>query len=1674
MPDVGVLNLQIHDDSTKAAQGLDQLAVVLNRVKEAVDFGGKLGTIANNLSKLGKIIDESFQGSTIAKLNEMATALQKMKDIGKVNIRISYGKEDEFAAVAKAFEQTEAYSHGIMSDSHGIGQGFEEAGRSVAGVKTELHDMDEIIQNLNWTAGGMGEAFNRGFSAWNNMRMNRSLGSGDNPLTGFLEEAERGWTLWKDGAIEAEGTVTDAVDSISGHIEGMSDSIAGYLTGQEEVKGEWETVNSTVQSVATSTSEVTRNVHESADALEYAAKFQERVAEMAERAAEASATRQQQEAPFKAERKMYTPEETDNMASYVTSLNRLEAEVEAASQTYNRFVNTLGAGDLKTIKAAEALNKAREAVDQYRYSMDAAAKARDASVGINESNNLASTLNQYDLLTAKVTEAQQAFNELANNPNASETDVLKGAINIHKAEADVKQYLDLQEMLKKVSPDIQQFAQSQLDAGVSASTLRNKLFDLDGELKQKKTDFAAAGAEAKTFKNELDEVGAQTGRSVSPLSRIFDSVKKSLAGLGEESKKIVSPLGKLAGQFANIAKRMAMRAIIRQFTSAISEGIENVYQYSKAVGGSFAPSMNSAATALAQMKNSVGAALAPAIEALIPVLNTLVSWFITAINYVNQFFALLRGQATWIRALEYSTKAYDKSTKQAQKTAKAAKDLLADWDELNIIQSQGGGGGGGAFTPPTEYKKMFEEVAEYAKWVKDLVGMIKEQFGDVLTLVKKIGVALLGWMIASNVTGFLGMLGGLISAGAVIDLVFNIVEMFDKKFLETGDVGWLVGNVLTTLVGGFLVDSILSTVINEGAGTIGLALTFAVSAAADIKANIEDADVSALSKESIYLSVLAALKGGTAAGILMHTSGFGAGASIAGGVAGALATFGIAIALKADAQIIADDITPENVVAELIGISSLGIAGAAMNEAAATTGMGMLFSGAAITAFGVAVGVNAINTAAEAKDITKEVIEKNLLSGGLIGAGLALVAGSVIGSSAIVAIVAAGGAGIAIATLFAIEAEIAKSPAKVTWGSYNATKQEIEEFVEKELYETPPSVTISTINATLQPSAQLKESLTKSAEALLGTIYAAKIGVSTTPDELSTQVDQVIADFNAASSQYQKTLDVGLSIVPTKGANGEDASAGIAKDSAARWTELNDIMTKLGEDLADAYKVAYDAKLNGNIDENAEYTIQKISEMMTRVTEAISSGQLRAKATTTIKDQIANLSQGAMDGILQVYREQRDKLIEEMTKIRKESAEGLLSQAYAYEELARYALEDAGGKTTDETYMHYMEMAQKARDQYTSLLENLQSDVETAAEESLNKDTGNDLKNMLLNAIASPLSEDNFADALADAIIDPDSLRNAIENNMESGDMFNQDALFTNLFDRMLANLVGEGNLNTYKDAIDLGILKWSDLFNKEFIQMMKTSILGDNYSEEMGRIFDEHVSKIFGEVPKIENEVDLDTTVHETVEVVTEETQEEGNGFGKNFAPFAEYQEGLQNVKDATEETMKDLKNMKPEAPKLDTKDMQNNAGDAATSVEDMATRIRNAFQSLNGLSFSFNAGNQILSGFISAFIPPIPHAANGGIFKSGDVFSANENGNAELIGGYGNRTAVVNNDQVVGAVTNGVAQANSGVESRLGTIETLLNRILQKEFTAKAVPSASWGQHAARSADAYSKVTG
>lgn len=189
------------------------------------------------------------------------------------------------------------------------------------------------------------------------------------------------------------------------------------------------------------------------------------------------------------------------------------------------------------------------------------------------------------------------------------------------------------------------------------------------------------------------------------LRTVTNYVKGEFTGVFQGAVKSIRSFTSSLGR---IALYRGIRSIIKNIMSGISEGLQNVYQWSKLTGNQFANSMDSIATSSMYAKNSLGAMAAPLFNSLAPVIDAIVNKFVSLINVINQVFAVLTGSTTWIKAKKQAQEFAAGVTGSAGSAKKAIDLFLASFDELNVIPAQkdSSGGSGGASVP--DYSSMFE------------------------------------------------------------------------------------------------------------------------------------------------------------------------------------------------------------------------------------------------------------------------------------------------------------------------------------------------------------------------------------------------------------------------------------------------------------------------------------------------------------------------------------------------------------------------------------------------------------------------------------------------------------------------------------------------------------------------------------------------------------------------------------------------------------------------------------------------------------------------------------------------------------------------------------------------------------------------------------------------------
>lgn len=230
---------------------------------------------------------------------------------------------------------------------------------------------------------------------------------------------------------------------------------------------------------------------------------------------------------------------------------------------------------------------------------------------------------------------------------------------------------------------------------------------------------------AATLGVSLKVVGvlAKIGRAVLNVSKAIISIPFKLV-----KSAIDGIVGKVQNLIRMFKKRMMYRllnALLSQVSDAFSTGIKNLYEYSALLNGKFASSLDSISTSFLYLKNSIGAMVAPLINALAPAIDFVIDRVVELINLFNQLFALLTGASTWTKALKYPVQ-YGDESKKASKALKELKKSILGIDELNQLQdnsNRGGSGGGSSL----DYSKMFTEMSDFNTPLKQFFDKLKQE-----------------------------------------------------------------------------------------------------------------------------------------------------------------------------------------------------------------------------------------------------------------------------------------------------------------------------------------------------------------------------------------------------------------------------------------------------------------------------------------------------------------------------------------------------------------------------------------------------------------------------------------------------------------------------------------------------------------------------------------------------------------------------------------------------------------------------------------------------------------------------------------------------------------------------------------------------------------------------------
>lgn len=263
---------------------------------------------------------------------------------------------------------------------------------------------------------------------------------------------------------------------------------------------------------------------------------------------------------------------------------------------------------------------------------------------------------------------------------------------------------------------------------------------------------SAISSSAKSVAQHVQEqkgLNIHLGKTKTLLNGVGTGAKQTAAFMGRLAsapiKKLLSPLSAVQDKLKHI--KYALRTvvtygsiyrIISLFKTGLTDGLDNLYQYSLITGNQFAASMDRAATSLLYLKNSIGAAAAPLVNALAPALDFVVDKVVTLLNRFNQLVSALSGKTTYTKAIKQQTRYADAvkdnadAADDAKKKNDALKRSLTSFDEIHALDDNSSNDStskknDGSGTEIPDYGGMFTEekidggIADFAKSLKDTI-----------------------------------------------------------------------------------------------------------------------------------------------------------------------------------------------------------------------------------------------------------------------------------------------------------------------------------------------------------------------------------------------------------------------------------------------------------------------------------------------------------------------------------------------------------------------------------------------------------------------------------------------------------------------------------------------------------------------------------------------------------------------------------------------------------------------------------------------------------------------------------------------------------------------------------------------------------------------------------------
>ena len=276
---------------------------------------------------------------------------------------------------------------------------------------------------------------------------------------------------------------------------------------------------------------------------------------------------------------------------------------------------------------------------------------------------------------------------------------------------------DLEQMLKSsnggaLTKDLKEIAITLESVTKRVEQVTSAMDKMEANGNTGSSQYQEAQQKLESYANTLAIADARARTGTSNINRYAKKTNSALASIKKSATQAFSFKGLSRGirRLAQLALGVySVTAILNKLKSAIKQGINNLVQFQSDTNATN-QAMTELKTSLLFIQNAWGAAFAPIINVVQPILTALMDTFAQLGNTIARFFAALTGGEKVIQAIRVSTGDYAKSLKSAGGAAKQLQDRLAAFDDLNVLGKDKDSGGGGVGSSGVDPNDTFEYV----------------------------------------------------------------------------------------------------------------------------------------------------------------------------------------------------------------------------------------------------------------------------------------------------------------------------------------------------------------------------------------------------------------------------------------------------------------------------------------------------------------------------------------------------------------------------------------------------------------------------------------------------------------------------------------------------------------------------------------------------------------------------------------------------------------------------------------------------------------------------------------------------------------------------------------------------------------------------------------------------